>query len=1023
MVKRLTTFLFLLFCFISYSFSQYTVTGTVMDSDNYPLIGVSIVEANTSNGTVTDIDGKYTLQVESENSILNFNYLGYSTVEILATAAQATVVEMLTSAEQLEEIVVVGYGTQKKKVVTGAISKITSSSLEDVPVVRVESTLQGRTSGVRVTMGSGQPGDGGQVRIRGTTNINGGDPLYVVDGIPIGGGIDFLNQGDIESIEVLKDASAAIYGARSSGGVILITTKKGSAGKMALNYSGYTGVQAPWKKLSLLNGTEYATLMNESSVAAGGQVLFDDPSIFGEGTDWQSTVFNEQAQMTNHELSLTAGSDRSTYYASAGYFDQEGIVSDNQSNFKRFTARLNSNHKITDRIRIGNTLAYTNIQSQGVATNTEFGSPLSRAINLDPLTPLLETRPEVLESSVFTNFPVVTNDEGIPYGISNFVTSEVLNPVAALRTQQGSGYSHKIVARVFGELDLLDGLTYRSSAGSDVAFWGGEGFTPIHYLNAANRNDITRYNRNQNRGFYWILENTLSYNKTFGGHTLGLLGGVVAENNAGQGISGNVNNIPVTSIEDASLGFAVSADDQTFGGYEYQDRSASYISRINYNYNQKYLFTALMRVDGSAKFGPNNKFGYFPAISAGWVVTEENFLSNNKIINFLKLRGSWGINGNNNIGFFRYVSTVGGGRNFVFGLDDQLTNGVSPNAISNPDLKWESTYQTNIGFDANIFRGFKVTMDAYRKNTVDMLLDVAVPGYVGNAGPVGNIASMINRGIELELGYGNTRGVFTYDVSGNISYNQNEVTFLGNDKEFLPGQTFSPQALEITRISEGLPIGYLFGFETDGIFQNQGEVDAYTGAEGALLQPDASPGDFRFVDTNGDGVLDNDDRTVIGDPTPKWTYGMNVNLGYKGFDLVLFGQGVHDVDVYQATRRFDLQMANLQADALGRWTGEGTTNEYPRLVMNDPNRNFSRSSDFYVEDASFFRIRNLQIGYTFGEKLAKRIGLTNTRIYVSGNNLLTFTNYSGYDPEVLNGVDRGLYPQPRFFLVGINTGI
>ncbi len=1021
MMKKRLCLIFCVWLMCLYASAQVSVSGTVLDSDKFPLVGVTILEANTTNGAVTDIDGNFQLTVADENAELEFSYLGYAKQMIRVGSQSVFNIEMLTDTEQLEEVIVVGYGTQKKQVVTGAISKVSAASIEDMPVMRIESTLQGRTSGVRVTMGSGQPGDGGQVRIRGTTNINGGDPLYVVDGVPIGGGIDFLNQSDIESIEVLKDASAAIYGARSSGGVILVTTKKGTKDQMTVNYHGYVGTQSPWKKLSLLNGTEYATLMNESSVAAGGEILFEDPQSYGEGTDWQSAVFRENAPIQSHELNFSAGGEKSSYYASFGYFDQEGIVSDGNSNFERFTARFNSNHEVNDRIRFGNTLAYTNIQSQGVATNTEFGSPLSRAINLDPLTPVLETRPEVLESSVFQNFAVVTNPEGIPYGISNNVTSEILNPLAALAVQQGGGYSHKIVGRIFGELDLLKDLSFRSSYGADLAFWGGEGFSPIYYLNAANRNDFTRYNRNQNRGLYWIIENTLKYSKVFGNHDVQILAGTVAENNAGQGISGNVNNLPITSIDEASLGFPVAPEDQTFGGYEYQSRTASYLSRINYNYKQKYLLTALMRVDGSSRFGPNNKFGFFPAVSVGWVISEENFFQNNPYINFLKLRGSWGINGSDNIGDFRYVSTVGGGRSYVFGLNDELSNGVSPNAISNPDLRWESTYQTNFGFDAKLFRGLEATFDIYQKRTEDMLLGIAVPGFVGNAGPIGNIATMTNQGLELELSYKNRIGNLVYDVSANAAYNENEVTFLGDDKTFLPGQGFSPQNLEITRITEGLPIGYLFGFKTDGIFQNQAEIDAYTGLDGALLQPDASPGDFRFVDHNGDGILDNDDRTMIGDPTPKWTYGTNLSLEYKGFDLVLFGQGVHGVDVFKATRRFDLQMANMTGDALGRWTGEGSTNEYPRLVMNDPNKNFSRSSDFYVEDASFFRIRNLQIGYNLPSSVLNAIKLRDVRVYVSGNNLVTLTNYSGFDPEVLNGVDRGLYPQPRFYLVGVNA--
>ncbi len=1022
--------LLLLLLFILCTFSlqaQVKVSGVVSNlADNSTLIGVTVLEKGTVNGTATGIDGDYELEVADNDAVLVFSYIGYSTQEIPVGSGGTIDVALEEDVASLDEFVVVGYGVQKKSVVTGSISKVKADDLESMPVTRIEQSLQGRTSGVRVTSNSGQPGESGTVRIRGTTSINGSDPLYVVDGVPVGGGIDFLNQGDIESIEVLKDAaSASIYGARSANGVVLITTKKGVTNKMSVNVNSYYGTQAPWKKLSVLNAREYGILMNESSIAAGGDFLFEDPNSLGEGTDWQSAVFSEDAPIQNHEISISAGSEKSTYYASFGYFDQEGIVNREKSNYQRFIARFNSTHKLTENIKFGNTIGYARIKSQGVSTNSEFGSPVGRALNLDPLTPILETDPEVLNSSVYTNFPVISNSDGVPYAISTLVTSEVVNPVAALEIQQGFGWSDKIVGNLFGEIQFLDGFKFRSSIGADLAFWGGEGFTPLFYLNATNRNDITSYNRSQNKGLYWIFENTLSYTKKIGEHDFSVLVGTVGERNRGQGISGNIRDIPVDNLEGASLSFSTPAETQTFGGFEYLNTLASYLGRVTYNYKEKYLMSATMRIDGSSRFGSNNKYGYFPAVSLGWVLSEEGFLTNNPTLNFMKIRGSWGVNGSDRIGDFRYVSTVGGGRNYTFGLNDVLTNGVSPNAIANPDLRWEETTQTNIGVDAKIFKKVSVTFDYFEKKTTDMLLGIAVPGYVGNAGPEGNIATMVNEGWELEVAYGKTFGNgFEVDIAANVSYVENLVTSLGPDKEFLPGQTFSPQGLEITRTTVNFPIGYLYGYQTDGIFQNVAEVEAYTNVDGGLIQPDASPGDFRFVDFNENGEIDPEDRTLIGDPTPKWTFGANFSLAWKGFDIMMFGQGVAGNDVFKATRRFDLQMANMTADALGRWTGEGSTNEYPRLVMNDPNKNFSRSSDFYVEDGSFFRIKTLQLGYTIPKSAIQSIGLQKARIYVSGNNLVTFTKYSGFDPEVGGGsygVDRGLYPQPRFFLVGLNA--
>ncbi len=1002
------------------------LNGVISDENGDALIGVNVIEKNTSNGSITDLDGSFTLTTQSDSPVLIFSYLGYETKEIVVGDQQQFNIQLLPDSEELDEVVVIGYGVQKKKVVTGAISKVKAEDLEKLPVVRIENSLQGQTSGVRVTSTSGQPGAGSAVRIRGTTTINfgqgGNDPLYVVDGIPIEGGIDFLSQGDIESIEVLKDAaSASIYGTRAAAGVVLVTTKSGTKDKLEVSYHGYYGTQAPWKKLALLNSTEYATLMNEMAVSSGQPLLYEDPQSLGVGTDWQDAVFRTDAPMMNHDLSLSAGSATSKYFASFSFFDQDGIVSQDRSNYKRFTARFNSDHKISKYVKFGNTLAYTRVKATGVSTNSEFGSPLNRAINMDPVTPLLETDPDVLGSIVFENFPVVTNDEGIPYGISNNVGSEILNPVAALAVEQGWGWSDKIVSSVFGEVNFLKDFTFKSSIGTDLAFWGGEGFAPVYYLNAANRNDINSYNRSQNRGLRWIFQNTLSYKKQFNQHNIEAFVGTSAEKNKGQGIGGSVPDLPVDNIEDASFGFPVAAEDQRFFGFEYLQTISSLFGRLNYNFGEKYLLSLAMRRDGSSKFGSNNKYGYFPSVSVGWVVSEEDFINTNNNLNFLKLRGSYGVNGSDRISDFLYVSTVGGARNYTFGANESLTNGVSPNRIANPDLRWEETSQLNFGFDAKLFKQFSLTVDLFDKQTKGMLLDVDVPGYVGNAGPVANIASMSNRGIEVELGYNTNISDLKINLNGNVTYLENEVIDIGREKEFLLGQSFGTQGLQITRKVVGLPIDFFYGYQTDGIFQNEAEIAAYANADGVPIQPDAVPGDFKFVDVNGNGEIDPEDRTNIGDPTPSWTYGFNINLNWRNFDFLFFGQGVAGNQIFKALRRYDIQQANLTGDALERWTGEGSTNDYPRLTFNDTNRNFSRSSDFYIEDGSYFRVKNVQLGYTLPQSLLKTIGLGKVRFYISGNNVLTLTKYTGFDPEIDGGVDRGLYPQPRFFLFGTNV--
>ncbi len=1025
-IKNALIILFLFLLNIGQVWTQTTsVTGTVSDGKE-PLVGAAVLEKGTTNGTLTDIDGKFELTVKnSKTAVLVISFVGYKPKEVAVNNASNLNIELAPS-DALDELVVVGYGTQRKAVVTGAIAKVKGSDLENMPVPRIEQSLLGRTAGVRVTTGSGQPGEGATVRIRGTTSINNSEPLYVVDGIPVGGGIDYLNQNDIESIEVLKDAaSAAIYGARAAAGVIIVTTKQGKEGKTAITYNMYIGQQAPTRKLALLNAREYATLMNESSVASKGEILFKDPSVYGTGTDWQDAVFNTAAPMQNHELGISVGNSKSSYYASFGYYNQTGIVASPQSVWERYSVRLNSNHKLNNFINIGTTMGYSKVNGRGSSTNSEFGGVLSRAVNMDPITPLIETDPSALKTSVYTNFPVVRNAEGQPYGISKYVSSEILNPVAATAVNQGSGWSDKIVGNAFVEVEPIKGLKFRTSYGVDVAFYGGDGFRPIYYLNAANRSDVTLYNRSQSRGFYWVWGNTLSYNKTFNSkHNFSALVGTTAEKNHGENVSGSVQNMPVSNIKDASLNFASIQADQNYGGYEYNAALLSYLGRVNYDYEGKYIVSALMRIDGSPKFGTNNKFGRFPSVSAGWILSEEGFLKNMTPINFLKLRASWGINGNDQIGDFRYVSTVGGGRNYTFGTADKLYNGVSPNAIANPDLKWEETTQTNIGFDAKLFKRFTVTLDVFQKNTSGMLLDIKVPSYIGNSGPVGNIAKLENTGVELELGFDKKIGALSFNLAGNVSYISNKVTDLGPDKKFLGGQTFSPQGLEITRTTVGEPIGFFFGYQTQGIFQNQAEVNSYKNKDGKTIQPNAKPGDFRFADINGDGIINADDRTKIGDPTPNLTYGFNFSVAAHGFDLLLFGQGVSGNQVFKATRRFDLQMANMTADALGRWTGEGTSNTYPRLAMDDPNKNFSRSSDFYVESGAYFRIKTLQLGYTVPLSIMSKVGLTRFRVYVSANNLATLTKYTGYDPEIGGGsfgVDRGFYPQARSFMFGLSA--
>lgn len=1033
-MKGKSTFILLLFSlFFSASVwaQEIDVSGKVISkSDGLPIPGVSVQIEGTKIGVATDQNGAFRIKVPKPGSVLVFSQIGMETQTFTVNNNQPISIVLTEQTSGLGEVVVVGYGTQKKSIVTGAISQVKASDLENMPVTRVEQSLQGRTSGLTITSSSGQPGEGATLRIRGTTSINNSDALFVVDGVQVGGGIDYLNQADIESIEVLKDAaSAAIYGARAANGVIIITTKRGNKnGKMSVNYNTYLGTQAPSRKLDLLNATQFATLYNEAQLTANPNIAaprFPNPSQYGVGTDWQAAVFNNSAKIQNHELSISGGNEKSTYYSSFGYFDQDGIVATSNSKYKRFTARFNSDHQITKAIKFGQTIGYTRTNSVGVSTNSEYGSPLGRAINMDPLTPIIETDPAKINASPYSTNPVVRNSQGLPYGISTIAQSEILNPLAALAVAQGNGWSDKVVGNVYVEAEIIKGLKVRSQGGVDLAFYGGQGFTPVHYLSPTFSVLVNSYNRNLNRGLFWSLENTVSYNRSIQKHNFTALLGYSAQKNKGEGQSATYQNLPVDNLKDASLRFAVARENRDAGGSEYLNTLNSAFARLTYNYDEKYLFTGIIRRDGSSRFGPNNKYGYFPSASAGWVITRESFFPQNKYVNFLKLRGSYGVTGNDNIGDFRYLSTVSGGRNYTLGTSAGLNIGVSPDALSNPDLRWEETSSTDIGLDATLFNNVSLTANWYKKKTTGMLLQIAVPGYVGNNGPIGNIADLENSGFELELGYNKKIGDFSFRVAANGSFVKNNIVYLGADKEFLGGQTVTPQNLEVTRTKLGHAIGSFYGYRSDGLFQNQAEINNYKNSAGGLIQPNAKPGDIKFLDVNGNGSIDPNDRDIIGDPTPDFTYGITLNAAYKGFDMVLLGTGIAGNQIFNATRRFDLPTSNYSTAILNRWTGEGTSNKIPRLTLNDTNENYSRVSSLFIEDGSYFRIKTLQVGYTLPNKLTQKAGINKIRFYVMANNLLTITKYTGFDPEIGGGsygVDRGFYPQARTYFAGINVG-
>ncbi|MBI3138385.1 MAG: TonB-dependent receptor [Sphingobacteriales bacterium] len=992
-------------------------------------ISASISVKGTKLGTVTNETGEFSFSVPATAQTLVVTSVGYEAKEVAITDEPMQI--SLSKADlKLDEVVVVGYGTQKKSVVTGSISSVKAKDLEKVPSGRIEQALQGRVSGVTIMQNSGQPGSPSTIRVRGVTTFGGAgnNPLWVVDGVVVdAGGIGYLNQSDIESIEVLKDAaSAAIYGTRAATGVIMVTTKKGKAGKMTVGYNGFYGISAPEKTLKLLNATQYATLLNERSVAGGGNVLFPDLSGLGTGTDWQKAIFNHSARRQTHEISLSGGNERSTYFFSAGYQDQQGIVATDISNYTRKSLRINSTHKISNRITFGQTLGYSHQKAVGIGGTDEFGGVLSSAINLDPTTPLVVTDPVVANSAPYSVNPVIRDASGNPYGISSWVGQEMKNPIAYIQTRLGSyDWSDDIVGNAFLEASIIKDLKVKSTVGAKLAYWGGLGFTPVYYLSATTRTTQNSYGKSNEQVFNWNIENTITYNKKISDHNFTVLlgqGAYVEGIGGGQGTT--LFNLPITSYKDASFSFDIPASSRTTSSYDATEHKVSSLfARLNYNYQEKYLFTGIIRRDGSSRFGANNKYGTFPSFSLGWVVSREGFWTSNKLINLLKIRGGYGIVGNDAIRNFGYLSTVNGGFNYTLGNSGVITTGYAPASLDNPDLRWEETKQANAGFDATLVSNLNLSFDYYTKKTTGILRPVTIPGYVGvSSSPVANIADMENSGIEVELNYRKKIGEFTLSTTGSFSTLKNKVTYVASDANYISGDAAFQSMGSVTRTQVGESYNSFYGFRTDGIFQNEAEISNYKNTSGGLVQPNARPGDFRWVDANGDGSITDLDKVFLGNNLPKYTYGLTINLEYKGFDFMVFGQGAGGNKIFQGLRRLDIGNSNFQTIAMSRWTGEGTSTKYPRLTSTDPNGNFGKMSDFYLEKGDYARIKLVQLGYTLPARIANKIYASRLRVYVTGENLLTLTKYTGYDPEIgggVFGIDKGYYPQARSVIFGI----
>lgn len=1047
-VRKSLLSLILLFCVTIAGWAQqFTVQGIVKDAAGESVIGASVLIKGSTVGTITDLDGRFTLTEVEKGTVVEISYIGYVSQSVVVKDGSLLNIILKEDTETLEEVVVVGYGVQKKSVVTASIAKVSSDDLGKSAPVRVDNALKGLASGVQVTTANGQPGSAAKIRVRGTGTINNSDPLYIVDGMPIDGGIDYLNPSDIQSIEVLKDAaSGAVYGARAANGVILVTTKSGKEGKVKVSYDFSFGWQNPWREREMLDATQYATLMNEASMYADNKLMYDDPSKLGAGTNWQKETFNYNAPVQNHQLSVSGATDKINYYLSLGYYDQQGIVGGDygRSNYKRMTMRTNATYTLFDetknrnwlkKMTIGVNAAYSRIKSTSIEVNSLTGSALGNAMFLSPLLGVYAEDEDALYkqyASEIAQYGDLVRDAktGRLLSVPGKDFNEISNPLAYLSLPGEVGNSDKFVANFFAELQIWDNLKFKSSYGTDLAFWGKDGWTKPYYMNVNAHNDKSKVWSEMNRGCTWQIENVLTYDKTFKSHSFALVLGQSAKKYTGRKVGGSAFDMIAEMGDKANIDFTtgLTSDGKrdVYGGRFDPSSLASYFGRLSYNYAERYMFQFTVRRDGSSNFGPNNKWATFPSVSLGWNVTNEPFMQKRPDwLNSIKLRLSWGKNGNENIGAFRYIANVSMGNNYVFGGGNNqvIINGSKPSGTPNPDLKWEESEQYDAGLDFGLLgNSLTFSVDYFLKRTNGMLKEMSIPSYLGESKPWGNVGSMENSGIEVDLGYRFTVGDFNVRVGGNLSYLKNKLINLGNSDGFEMKDNVHMLG-NVSRAENGEVYPFFYGYKTAGIFQNQAQIDAYVNERGEKIQPHAEPGDVIFVDMNGDGVLDDADRTKIGKGTPDWTYGINLSASWKDFDFSMLIAGAIGNDIFDATRRLDLRYVNLPAEMMGRWHGEGTSNVLPRFTWTNNNDNY-RVSDLYIKDGSYMRLKNIQLGYTLPKSWTNKVFISSLRVYVAAENLLTLTGYEGFDPEISYdasaGIDRGIYPQARTFTLGVN---
>ena len=1015
-----------------------TVSGVVTSAaDQLPLIGVSVQVKGTSNGSITDLDGNYSVSVASGQTLV-FSYIGFKTQEIQITNQKTLNVVMEEDSETLDEVVVVGYGVQKKKLVTGATVQVKGETLAKMNTNSPLQAMQGQTPGVNISSTSGQPGEGMKVSIRGLGTVGNASPLYLIDGV--GGDISTLNPADIESIDVLKDAaSAAIYGAQAANGVVLITTKSGKAGKAQISFDAYYGWQTQARKADMLNAQEYMMIMDEQAINSGNapydwssfESIYDaNGNVYD--TDWVNSMFQNNAQTQSYTLGITGGSETSTYAMSLGYMSQEGIVGGKDvSNYERYNFRINSEHKLfkdSDLLKVGEQVSFVYKMNNGISVGNQYNNTLRGAFGTSPLAPIYSDNNIYDSPYNDTTNSDWYNADGNPYG-------------SMMTNSNNENKDVTFSGNVYAELQPIKNLKFRTVFGAVYTTNEYRSFSPLYQFSIYSFNNTrTSAAQNMSHGLTMTWTNTATYDWTVGEHAFNALLGMEMSRYSGTYLRGTtgmlrdgfddwdhayLDNGTATSA-DNGLGAAGHPNDET--------RTVSYFARFGWNWKETYMINATVRTDGSSRFARGNRYGVFPSVSAGWTISNEAFMEDtHDWLDFLKLRVSWGQVGNQNIDNYQYTAPITSSNTYYLfgnqvGADAQSGYwGAYPSRLANEDVTWETSEQTNIGIDARFLRSrLSLTADFYIKTTKDWLVEAPILATAGTGAPYINGGDVKNTGIELALTWNDQIGSdFQYNVGVNGAYNKNKVGNIPTEDGIIHGDVnmLYDNTPEFYRASNGHPIGYFWGFETAGIFQNKQQIEDWRAAGNGILQADVQPGDVIYVDQDHNGVIDDNDKVDLGNGTPDFTYGFNLGFSYKNFDFALNAYGAAGNQIVQSYRNHANSHSNYTSAILGRWTGEGTSNRIPRVTETNINWQFS---DLYIQDGDYLRISNITIGYDFA-KLINLKAISQARLYFQVQNAFTFTKYDGMDPEIgygtsdwVSGIDLGYYPRPRTFLVGVN---